>query len=106
MPDFKLKVVKTLDYKRPEIQKGYTDQTLHIDISNADIAIKPVEQKTKDLFVGGKGYDLWLLWNAVQADTRWDDMIPKTPFASHPGPWGALLSIRVPAKVLSPPSLR
>ena len=69
MPKYKLKVVKTLDYKRPEIEKGYTDQTLHIDISKADIAIKPVEQKTKDLFIGGKGYDLWLLWNAVQADT-------------------------------------
>ena len=57
MPDFKLKVVKTLDYKRPEIKKGYADQTLHIDISKADIAIKPLEPKTKDLFVGGKGYD-------------------------------------------------
>jgi len=51
-----------------------------------------VEQKTKDTFVGGKGYDLWLLWNAVQADTRWDD--PQNP-----------RFIPVPAKVLSPPFL-
>jgi aldehyde:ferredoxin oxidoreductase len=73
MPEFYLKVTKTLDYKRPEIEKGYTDQTLHINISDADISIQPVEQKTREIFVGGKGYDLWLLWNAVQADTRWDD---------------------------------
>ena len=86
MTDFKLKVVKTLDYKRPEIKKGYADQTLHIDISNADIAIKPVEQKTKDLFVGGKGYDLWLLWNAVQADTRWND--PQNAICIASGPLG------------------
>ena len=65
MPDFKLAVRKTLDYQRPEIAKGYTDQTLHVDISEADIAIKPVAQKTRDTFIGGKGYDLWLLWNAL-----------------------------------------
>ena len=86
MPKYKLKVVKTLDYKRPEIKKGYADQTLHIDISNADIAIKPVEQKTKDIFVGGKGYDLWLLWNAVQADTRWND--PQNAICIASGPLG------------------
>jgi aldehyde:ferredoxin oxidoreductase len=86
MPKYKLKVVKTIDYKRPEIEKGYTDQTLHIDISKADIAIKPVEQKTKDLFIGGKGYDLWLLWNAVQADTRWND--PQNAICIASGPLG------------------
>ena len=86
MPKYQLKVVRTLDYKRPEIKKGYADQTLHIDISNADIAIKPVEQKTKDLFVGGKGYDLWLLWNAVQADTRWND--PQNAICIASGPLG------------------
>ena len=86
MPKYKLKVVKALDYKRPEIEKGYTDQTLLVNISDADIAIKPVEQKTKDLFVGGKGYDLWLLWNAVRADTRWDD--PQNAICIACGPLG------------------
>jgi aldehyde:ferredoxin oxidoreductase len=86
MPEFSLKVTKTLDYKRPEVDKGYTDQTLHINISKADISIKPVEQKTKDTFVGGKGYDLWLLWNAVQADTRWDD--PQNAICIACGPLG------------------
>jgi aldehyde:ferredoxin oxidoreductase len=86
MPEFYLKVTKTLDYKRPEIDKGYTDQTLHINISDADIAIKPVEQKTREIFVGGKGYDLWLLWNAVQADTRWDD--PQNAICIACGPLG------------------
>ena len=86
MPEFYLKVTKTLDYKRPEIDRGYNDQTLHINISKADISIKPVEQKTRDTFVGGKGYDLWLLWNAVQADTRWDD--PQNAICIACGPLG------------------
>jgi len=86
MSDYKLKVAKTLDYKRPEIEKGYTDQTLHVNISDADITIKPVEQKTKDTFIGGKGYDLWLLWNAVQTDTRWND--PQNAICIACGPLG------------------
>ncbi|MBT8370399.1 MAG: aldehyde:ferredoxin oxidoreductase, partial [Deltaproteobacteria bacterium] len=73
MPDYELKLVKTLDYKRPEIENGYTDQTLYVNISEPDMAIKPVEKKIKDVFIGGKGYDLWLLWNAVEATTRWND---------------------------------
>jgi aldehyde:ferredoxin oxidoreductase len=86
MPDYKLTVTKTLDYHRPEITKGYTDQTLHVDISEADIAIKPVEQRTRDTFIGGKGYDLWLLWNSVTSDTRWDD--PQNAICIACGPLG------------------
>ncbi len=86
MSKYNLKVVKTLDYKRPEIEKGYTDRTLLVNISDSAIAIKPVEQKTRDLFIGGKGYDLWLLWNAVQADTRWND--PQNAICIACGPLG------------------
>ena len=86
MPEFSLKVTQTLDYERPEIEMGYTDQTLHIDISRAELSVQPVAQKTKDTFVGGKGYDLWLLWNAVQADTRWDD--PQNAICIACGPLG------------------
>jgi len=86
MSDYTLKVTKTLDYQRPEIEKGYTDQTLHVNISDADIAINPVEQKIKDTFIGGKGYDLWLLWNAVGSDTRWDD--PQNAICIACGPLG------------------
>ena len=86
MSDYTLNVTKTLNYKRPEIEKGYTDQTLRVNISDADITIEPVAQKTKDTFIGGKGYDLWLLWNAVQADTRWDD--PQNAICIACGPLG------------------
>ena len=86
MPDYKLTVTKTLDYQRPEITKGYTDQSLHVDIAGADIAVKPVEQRTRDTFIGGKGYDLWLLWNAVTSDTRWDD--PQNAICIACGPLG------------------
>jgi aldehyde:ferredoxin oxidoreductase len=37
------------------------------------IVEKPVTQQMKDLFTGGRGFGLWLLWNAVDRDTHWDD---------------------------------
>jgi aldehyde:ferredoxin oxidoreductase len=73
MADYELKIIKTLTYKRPEIEKGYTDQTLRVDLSTSSMTVEPVDPKTRQVFIGGKGYGLWLLWNAVDATTRWND---------------------------------
>lgn len=73
MPDLDFKEVKAFKYERPEIDKGYANQTLHVDLSNSEISIKPIETEIKDTFIGGKGLDLWLLWNAVNPDTKWND---------------------------------
>jgi aldehyde:ferredoxin oxidoreductase len=86
MPDYELKLVKTLEYKRPQVDKGYVDQTLYVNVSDSDIAVKPVDQKTKEIFIGGKGYDLWLLWNAVEPTTRWND--PQNAVCIASGPMG------------------
>ncbi|CAB1073121.1 Tungsten-containing aldehyde:ferredoxin oxidoreductase (EC [Olavius algarvensis Delta 1 endosymbiont] len=86
MPDYDLKLVKTLDYKRPEVDKGYVDQTLYVNVSDPAIDIKPVDQKTKELFIGGRGYNLWLLWNAVEPNTRWND--PQNTVCIASGPMG------------------
>ena len=86
MPDYELKVVKSMAYQRPEIDKGYVDQTLYVNLSDQELAVKPVDQKTKDVFVGGRGYDLWLLWNAVDPTTRWDD--PQNAVCIASGPLG------------------
>ena len=61
MKAFNLKDIKSLTYQRPEIEKGYANQTLCVNISDADITIKPVSDEMKQIFVGGKGFDLWLL---------------------------------------------
>lgn len=86
MPDFKLKALKTHAYERPAIQKGYTDQSLYVNIADSEIAIKPVDAKTKETFIGGKGYDLWLLWNAVKPTTKWND--PENEICIAAGPLG------------------
>ncbi len=86
MTKFKLEAIKTFEYDRPAIEKGYANQTLSVDVATADIAIKPVTEKMKDVFVGGKGFDLWLLWNAVQGSTQWND--PENAICIASGPMG------------------
>ena len=86
MSKYDLKLLKTHEYKRPALQKGYNDQTLHINISDRAVSIKPVAIKTKQTFIGGRGYNLWLLWNAVQPATKWDD--PENALCIAAGPLG------------------
>jgi aldehyde:ferredoxin oxidoreductase len=62
-------------YELAEPDKGYNNRTLYIDLTENRIESKPVSEKMKETFVGGKGFDLWLLWNALPKDRiiKWDD---------------------------------
>jgi len=98
MENVEEKVIKTFPYKRPIIEKGYANQTLHIDISKSKVTIKPVTEKMKEIFIGGKGFDLWLLWQAVKGSTKWNDAeneicIASGPLGGTPGYPGAGKSI-------------
>jgi aldehyde:ferredoxin oxidoreductase len=62
----------SIDYIPKGVSKGYTDRTLKLDLSKGTVQIKDVPQGMKDRFIGGKGYGLYLLWNAVTPKTRWD----------------------------------
>ena len=86
MFDFTLETIASKAYKRPEILNGYTDRSLQIDVSASTIAINPVPQHVKETFTGGKGYDLWYLWNAVTGSTQWND--PENAICIASGPLG------------------
>lgn len=81
-----LRELKTISYKKPTIKKGYANQFLCIDISDLDISFKQVTEEIKSTFVGGKGFDLWLLWNAVKKTTKWND--PENAICIASGPMG------------------
>ena len=55
MADYKMEAVKTFTYERPEIKNGYTDHTLYVNLTDETIAVKPVAEKTKQTFIGGRG---------------------------------------------------
>ena len=80
------KVLAELDYELGEVEKGYTNRTLYVNLSDNTIASKPVSQQMKDVFTGGRGFGLWLLWNGVTGDTKWND--PQNEIVISSGPIG------------------
>lgn len=81
-----LKTIKSIAYKKADVVKGYTDKFLSINLDSNDIVIKSFEQKIKDKFIGGKGYALWMLFNCVKGDTKWND--PENAVCIASGPLG------------------
>lgn len=67
------KLLTEYNYELSELEKGYANKTLYINISNNTIESKPVTSLMKEKFVGGKGFGLWYLWNAVTPETKWND---------------------------------
>jgi len=85
------KKIAEIKYKRNGITKGYTDKTLHIDLSNMKIEENSVPEKVKETFIGGKGFDLWLMWESIPKDkiVKWDD--PENPLCIAGGPLAGTL---------------
>lgn len=62
-------------YELGRIKKGYNDRTLYINLSSKQIVSKAVSEAMKEKFIGGRGFNLWLLWNALPKNriVKWDD---------------------------------
>jgi aldehyde:ferredoxin oxidoreductase len=81
-------VLAELDYELRPVDRGYANRTLHLDLSTNTIISKPVTQQMKDIFTGGRGFCWWLLWNAINDDTKWDD--PENEIVVAGGPIGGI----------------
>jgi len=77
-----------LKYDLHPVDKGYTNRTLYINLSRNEIRIKPVTDEMKQKFIGGKGFDLFLMWNGLPKDhpVKWDD--PENEICIASGPLG------------------
>jgi aldehyde:ferredoxin oxidoreductase len=75
-------------YQLGKVEEGYNNRTLYIDVSNKRILEKPVTREMKEKFIGGRGFDLWLLWHALPKDriAKWDD--PENEICIACGPLG------------------
>jgi aldehyde:ferredoxin oxidoreductase len=82
------KVLAEMDYELGQVERGYTNRTLYVNLSNNTIASKPVTQEMKDILIGGKGFGLWLLWHGVTAETKWND--PENEIVISSGPIGGI----------------
>ncbi|MGE5377148.1 MAG: aldehyde ferredoxin oxidoreductase N-terminal domain-containing protein, partial [Bacteroidota bacterium] len=60
-------------YELCPVERGYANRTLYVNLSTNTICEKPVTQQMKDLFTGGRGFGLKLLWDGVTPETKWND---------------------------------
>ncbi len=81
------KVLAEFTYEVPAVERGYSGQTLYVNLSDHTIAAKPVTDVMKK-FVGGRGFGLWLLWRGTEDDTKWDD--PENEIVISSGPIGGI----------------
>ncbi len=82
------KVLTEFEYELRPVERGYANRTLYINLSDNTISTKAVTQEMKDVFTGGRGFCLWLLWNAVTGETTWDD--PDNELVIAGGPIGGI----------------
>lgn len=82
------RILKKMDYQHKELERGYTDKILYINVGSNDIKEKDVPAQMKEKFIGGKGYGLRLLWDATRPDTRWND--PENEIIISSGPVGGI----------------
>ncbi len=67
------KILASYDYSVTPANRGYTDKTLYVNVGTGEIKSKDVPAQVKEKFIGGKGYGLRLLWDAVTPNTKWND---------------------------------
>jgi len=91
-------VITEFPFRIIELERGYSNRTLRIDISNNEISTHPVTEQMKELWTGGKGFDLWLMLQEIDSDTKWDD--PQNPICFSPGPLGGTTSFPGSGKTL------
>jgi aldehyde:ferredoxin oxidoreductase len=78
------RVIAHIDFEVVPLDKGYANRTLRVDLDTNSITIHPVTQQMKDLWSGGKGFDLWLMMKEIDKDTKWDSR--ENPICMSPGP--------------------
>jgi len=71
---------------RPEtVERGYTDRLLRVNLTTQEITIDVISPETRDFFLGGRGYCLWLVQEGTSALTRYDS--PENVLAIAGGPF-------------------
>lgn len=67
------KLLQSFKYSWAPIDKGYNNRTIYVNVGDLTIREKPVSKEMKEKFIGGKGFDLRLLWDATLPETKWND---------------------------------
>ena len=91
-------VLSELEFDGKELDRGYANRTLRIDLGSGKMEIRPVTQQMKDLWTGGKGLDLWMMLQEIDKNTKWDS--PENTICFSPGPMAGVISFPGSGKTL------
>ncbi len=94
----KHKILKEFSFEPVPLERGYANRTLRIDLDSNEITTDAVTRQMKDLWIGGKGFDLWLTIPEIDRHTRWDSN--NNPICFSSGPLGGTTSFPGSGKTL------
>ena len=77
-------ILQEYTYPFRPVEQGYANRTLYLNLNDMSMSIRPVSDEMKQVFTGGRGFALWLLWNAIKDNTQWDDEQNELIFANGP----------------------
>ncbi len=78
------RILAEFSYEKGSVDRGYANRTLYVNLTDNRVESRPVSDKMKDTFIGGRGFGLWLLWNGVKESTKWND--PENEVVISAGP--------------------
>lgn len=91
-------LLSSFEYEKRPLFRGYSDQILTIDVGTKEASVSDIPAEVKEKFIGGKGYCLRYLWDAVNPDTRWDS--PENEIVMSSGPIGGITQYAGTGKTL------
>jgi len=88
-----------MKYESTELQHGYTNRILTIDLDDSAIEATELDPEVRDYFLGGRGLGLYLLHQATRATTKATD--PENPLILANGPLGGIPQFPGTAKAMA-----
>ncbi len=65
--------VREFSYKPAVPERGATDRVLELDLTKLTANFRVVRPEERELYLGGRGYCLWLVWEGTTSSTKWND---------------------------------
>ncbi len=86
MTDSDAGTIQTYRYEMKPVENGYAGRTLYVNLDTDTLSERAVNDEMKEKFIGGRGFDLWLMWNGLPSDgpTAWNDPANELCIASGP----------------------
>ena len=76
--------IASINYQKVNVDKGYTDRLLEVNLSDKTISVSEIPAATREMFVGGRGYCLKMVYDKTTAATRYDSPENVLAFAGGP----------------------